>query len=83
MDEFSWVEMQLPDLFRANQRLKSINGGTIQMPLMYSLARSISHHCRKSLSVSDHPYSAKKFPSAWTDPPQMQFYAIPALPLAL
>jgi len=54
--------VQLPELFRANQKLKHINEVIIQLPLEHWQAWAISLLSRKPIQVLDHPHSTEIFP---------------------
>lgn len=68
-------QVQLPNHFRANQKLGYINKGIVQMPLEHY--GRISHLSRKPVSVFDHPCSKENFPHVQSDPPLAQLCAVP------
>lgn len=54
--------VQLPELYRANQKLKHINEVIIQLPLEHWQAWAISLLSRKPIQMFDHPHSMEIFP---------------------
>lgn len=66
--------VRLPDCFRANQNIKHIIEGIIQMPLRPWQAWGIS---RKPLPVFDQPHGKEIFPNIQFEPTLAQISAIP------
>ena len=54
--------IQLPDQFRADQKLKHVIKEIAQMPLKHWQAWGTDHPSRKPLPVFDHPLSAEMLP---------------------
>lgn len=72
----------MPDNFRANQKLKHITEGIIQMPLQqWQQAWGNNNHARKTVPVFDHAHSKEIFPNIYSELPLVQLCAIPARPL--
>lgn len=66
--------VQLPDYFKANQKLTRVIEGIIQMPLRHWQAWGTS---RKPLPVLDHPHGKEIFPNIRFEPTLAQISAIP------
>ena len=54
---------QLPDHFRADQKLKHAIKGIVQMPLKHWQAWGIDHLSRKPVPVFDHPLGKEMLPN--------------------
>lgn len=70
-----------PDHFRANQELKHVVEGIVQMPLAHRQAWDINHLARQPVPAFDHPHSAEIFPHVHSEPPLAQLCAIPSRPV--
>lgn len=67
--EGTFNQVCLPDCFSANQKLKHIHEGIIQMSLEYWQAWSINHLSRMSVPVFVHPKGKDIFwMSSWNLP---------------
>ena len=72
--------VQLPDQFRADQKLKHVKG-ILQMPLKQWQAWGIDHLSRKHVPVLDHRLGKEVLPNVQSEPPLVQLWAIPTLPV--
>ena len=61
--------VQLPDHFRADQKLKHVLKGIVQMPLKHRQAWGIDHLSRKPIPGFDHPLGKKMLPNVKSRPP--------------
>ncbi|PKU36123.1 aryl hydrocarbon receptor nuclear translocator-like protein 2 isoform x1 [Limosa lapponica baueri] len=64
--------VQVPDHFRAAQKLKHVVKGIIQMPLKHWHTSDIDHLSRKPVPVFDHPLSKEMLPNVQSKPPLVQ-----------
>jgi len=69
---YNYQLAQLPDHFRADQKLKLVVKGIVQTPLKHWQAWGINHLSRKPVPVSDHPLSKGMLPNVWSKPPMRQ-----------
>jgi len=73
---FKGYQFQLPDSFRANQKLKRIIEGIIQMSLEHRQAWDINHLARKPVPVFDEPPSEDISPNVPSELPLVQLCAL-------
>ncbi|KAK4816063.1 hypothetical protein QYF61_011071 [Mycteria americana] len=64
--------VQLPDRFRADQKLKHGIKGIVQMPLKHWQAWGIDHLSRKPVPGFDHPLGKEMLPKVQSEPPLAQ-----------
>ena len=70
---------QLPDHFRAKQKLKHVSEGITQMPLEHWQPWYTNHPSWKPVSWFAIPHSKNILPNVLFEPPLAQFCAIPIL----
>ncbi|NXY81657.1 TY3H monooxygenase, partial [Alcedo cyanopectus] len=61
--------VQLPDQFRADQKLNHVVKGIVQMPFKHCQTCGISHLSRKPVPMFDHPLCKKTFPNVQSKSP--------------
>jgi len=64
--------VQPPDHSRADQKLKHVIKGIVQMPLEHGQAWGIDHISRKPVLVFDHPLGKEMLHNAQSKPPLTQ-----------
>jgi len=64
--------VQLPDQFRADQKLKYVVKGIVQTSLKHRQAQGIDHLSRKHVSAFDHPLCKKMLPNVQSESPLAQ-----------
>jgi len=64
--------VQLPDHFRAGQRLKRVTKCMVQVLLKYCQAWGIDYLSRRSVVVFDHPVGKEMLPHVQVKPPLAQ-----------
>lgn len=75
IDYFSWKLpktnhlVQLPNHFRAYQKLRNVVEGIFQMPLKHRQAWGINYFSRKPFPGSDHHLGKEMLPNAQSKPP--------------
>ena len=74
--------VQLPDSLRADQKLKHVVKGIVQMSLKQSQVRGIDHLSRKPVAVFDHLLSKEMFPNVQSRFPLALHCTIPMHPLS-
>ena len=73
--------VQLPDRFRADQKLKHVVKGIVQMPLKHWQAWGIDHLSMKPVPEFDTPLGKEMLLNALSKPPLAQLWTIPTHPI--
>jgi len=74
-------QVQLPDHFRAGQKLKRVTKGMVQAPLKHCQDWGISQLCRKPVAVFDHTLGKEMLLRVQLKPPLAQISAVPRRPV--
>jgi len=69
--------VQQPGQFRADQKLKHVVKGIVQMPLKRWQAWGIDHLSSKPVPSLDHPLSKEMLPTLQAEPPWCSFEPFP------
>jgi len=64
--------VRLPDYFKADQKLKQVIKGIVQISLEQLQAWAINHLSRKYIPVFDRPLGKEMFPNVQSEPHQVQ-----------
>ena len=70
----------LPEHFRAHQKLKHIIKGSVQIPFEHWQAWGFDYLSRKPLPVLNHPLDKEMLPDVQSEPPLGQLWTIPTRP---